>query len=161
MLIRRINGCTQTIGADQGYLGLPIRAVLKPTKIGGNVVELVHIESAWEPTPAELAQLNTGASIIVSTLTYDQPLQPLHLFIESTESPMDEEGEIIDVLASLGRVMDFYKRVLDEQTAHMSDSEDRPFDLDLYQHTIHRLDIVSAVDKELRKEFTDDQSETH
>lgn len=161
MLIRRIKGCTQTIGADQGYLGLPIRRVMKPTVINDVTYTLAHTESAWEPTPAELKQLNEGASIITSQLTFGQPVQPLHLYVEATESPMDDEGEIVDVLAALGRVMDFYKRVLDEQTAHMTDSEDRPHDLDLYQHTIHRLDIVSAVDKELRKEFTDDQSETH
>lgn len=62
MLIKRIEGATRNLGAPPNWDGdiskcnvLPIRDVV--TDQGPFMV------SAWEPTPAELAAINAGASI--------------------------------------------------------------------------------------------------
>lgn len=51
-----------TIGADQGFLALPVR-------VGVDQETGYHtMTSAWEPTPAELAALNAGATVHVELL---------------------------------------------------------------------------------------------
>lgn len=158
MLIRRIKGCTDTIGKEQGYNGLPIREVIKPTNIGGQVYPLLHVESAWEPTPLEMQALVNGASVVVSVLTFSHPLQPLNLYVETNEDvTADDAADIGDALGSLERAKAFYLKVCDEQTAHMIEPEDRPIDPDLYEHTMNRLGLVTHCLKLLRQEYTDDE----
>lgn len=66
MMIKRIEGCTRVLGQSQGYLGLPLRDVIINDTVNGP--ETPAMESAWEPTPAELALLNEGAPVILRVL---------------------------------------------------------------------------------------------
>lgn len=54
-----------TVGLDQGYQPLHIRAVM----IDGHAC----IQSLWRPTPEELAALNEGAIIALNVLGTAQP----------------------------------------------------------------------------------------
>lgn len=56
MISRAISGATRRIGKAQGYLGLALRDTV--TEDGTPVMC-----SAWEPTPAEIAQIAAGAPI--------------------------------------------------------------------------------------------------
>lgn len=60
MLVLRIEGTTRTLGKQQGYMGLPVRDQIMQDGAGQQFPVMV---SAWQPTPAELALLNAGASI--------------------------------------------------------------------------------------------------
>ena len=77
MLISRIEGCTRTIGKSQGYLGLPLRDELLTCSVGGP--DTPAMVSAWEPTPAELAQLQAGASVHLRVLGMAHP--PVLLYV--------------------------------------------------------------------------------
>lgn len=84
MIPRRISRATHYLGAPQGWAPakdghcshLAVRA-------SGDVCE-----SAWEPTPAELAALNAGASVILRVVG-GQP--PVALYVEQqNESPEED-----------------------------------------------------------------------
>jgi len=66
MIIKRIAGTTRTLGKSQGYLGLPIRDV---SWIGGAPA----MQSAWEPSPDEIAAINKGAPVILSVIGSGHP----------------------------------------------------------------------------------------
>lgn len=66
MLIGRIEGATRTIGASQGYEGLPLRDELINCSVNGP--NTPSMTTAWLPTPKELEALNAGASIHVQIL---------------------------------------------------------------------------------------------
>lgn len=71
MQIGRISGCTRTIGKSQGYLGLPLRDVILDCSVGGD--ETPAMQTAWFPTPDELAAINAGAPIILTVIGTGHP----------------------------------------------------------------------------------------
>ena len=66
MISQRILGATRTIGKSQGYLGLSVRDTVVNCTVNGD--ETPCMETAWEPTPDELARLNAGAPVILRIL---------------------------------------------------------------------------------------------
>lgn len=74
MLIARIEGCTRVLGAPKGWnegdhvpcAGLPI---LDTLDAAGDPI----MQSAWQPTPDELARLNAGHSVILSVWGIGHP----------------------------------------------------------------------------------------
>lgn len=116
MIIRKIRGCTATIGADQGYLGLPIRQELRETIIGGEVTEQVFTDTAWEPTPAELKRLNDGHSLVVSLLLYGNPYPPITVGVDDgdDEPAMDTRSKVIgQIVESLESAILEYGRMIE------------------------------------------------
>lgn len=84
MLIRRIEGATRNLGAPADWDGdiskcnvLPILDVM--TAQGPFMV------SSWEPTPAELAALNAGASINLWIAGRSHPVVALTAGVDPTE----------------------------------------------------------------------------
>ena len=71
MMVRRIAGTTRVLGKSQGYLGLPVRDVKVNDSVNGP--DTSAMETAWEPTPTELARLNQGASVVVQILGETHP----------------------------------------------------------------------------------------
>lgn len=71
MNILHIAGATRVIGKSQGYLGLPLRDVLVNDTVNGSSTPAM--ETAWEPTPDELARLNAGAPVILQVLGTGHP----------------------------------------------------------------------------------------
>jgi len=76
MEIGRIQGCTRVIGRSQGYYGLPLRDVMVNCSVNGP--ETPAMETAWFPTPAELAAIAAGAPIILRILGTGHP--PVQLY---------------------------------------------------------------------------------
>lgn len=70
MLIGSPEGTTRVLGKSQGYLGLPVRDELIEVEGHG---QMPSVLSVWQPTPAELAALNAGASIHVRLMTSSVP----------------------------------------------------------------------------------------
>ncbi|MBA5778146.1 hypothetical protein H2509_13530 [Stappia sp. F7233] len=66
MQICMIEGATRIVGKSQGYLGLPIRDEAVSCNVNGDGTPAMV--TAWQPTPAELAALNAGASVHVRIL---------------------------------------------------------------------------------------------
>lgn len=66
MIIRMIAGYSRICGKAQGYLGLPVRDVIVTDTVNGPGT--AAMETAWEPTPDELAVLNAGGSVVVTIL---------------------------------------------------------------------------------------------
>lgn len=71
MIIKRIAGCTRVIGQSQGYLGLPLRDIEINCTVNGPSTPAM--ETAWEPTPDELARLNAGAPVILRVVGRAHP----------------------------------------------------------------------------------------
>lgn len=71
MEIGRIQGCTRVIGKSQGYYGLPLRDIVVNDTVTGP--ETPAMETAWLPTPEELAALNAGAPIILRVVGRGHP----------------------------------------------------------------------------------------
>lgn len=71
MEIGRIQGCTRVIGRSQGYYGLPLRDIVVNDTVTGP--ETPAMETAWLPTPEELAALNAGAPIILRVVGSGHP----------------------------------------------------------------------------------------
>lgn len=116
MLSRRINGCTDVIGKDQGYLGLPIRQEMRDTMIRGTIHSFVHTDTAWEPTPAELERINQGHSIIVSQLLFGNPFPPITVTVdEELNLPLitKRQAVIATVIDSLEQAIIRYKMEID------------------------------------------------
>ena len=65
MMIAMIEDCDAIIGKSQGYKGLPIKAFDCDGTPG--------LKTAWEPTPAEIAALQSGAKIHVTILGTAHP----------------------------------------------------------------------------------------
>lgn len=66
MIAKMIANCTRILGKSQGYLGLPVL----DTKLPDGTPCMVTM---WEPTPAELAALNAGASVQLCILGNAHP----------------------------------------------------------------------------------------
>lgn len=71
MEIGRIQGCTRTIGKAQGYHGLPLRDIVINDSVNGP--QTPAMETAWLPSPEELAALVAGAPIILRVLGTGHP----------------------------------------------------------------------------------------
>lgn len=71
MQIGRIEGCTRVLGRSQGYLGLPLRDVLIDDAVSGPGTPAM--ETAWFPTPEEIAAINAGAPVILRVLGTAHP----------------------------------------------------------------------------------------
>ena len=84
MQIGHIKDSTRTIGKSQGYAGLPLRDVLIDCSVGGPGVPAM--ESAWFPTPEELAAINAGAPVILRIMGTIHP----PVLIYTGEVPTDE-----------------------------------------------------------------------
>lgn len=64
-MIAAIEGAHAVIGKSQGYKGLPVRQ--------DDFDGVPGLTTAWEPTPAEIAALQSGAKIHVSILGTSHP----------------------------------------------------------------------------------------
>lgn len=66
-----ITGYTDKIGEKQGYKPLFVRRtpIVDPTSKAPTQLQ----ETAWTPSPHELAQLNAGGSVIVKLLSTGHP----------------------------------------------------------------------------------------
>lgn len=84
MEIGRIRGCTRVIGKAQGYYGLPIRDIVINDTVTGP--ETPAMETAWFPSPDELAAISAGAPIILRVCGNGHP--PVMLY--TGEVPVDE-----------------------------------------------------------------------
>ena len=71
MIIGHIQGCTRVLGKSQGYLGLPLRDVTIHDTVNGPGT--LAMETAWLPTPDELARLVAGAPVILRVLGTGHP----------------------------------------------------------------------------------------
>jgi len=71
MMIKRIEGATRVIGKSQGYLGLPLRDEAISCTVGGP--DTPCMVTAWEPTPAEIARINSGAPVLLRVLGTAHP----------------------------------------------------------------------------------------
>lgn len=71
MISARINGATRVIGKSQGYLGLSVRDELTNCTVNGEGTP--QMVTAWEPTPAELTAIASGALIHVRILGTSHP----------------------------------------------------------------------------------------
>ena len=88
MEIGRIQGCTRVIGRSQGYYGLPLRDIVINDSVTGP--ETPAMETAWLPTPEELAALQAGAAIILRVVGHGHP--PVMLYVGDV--PSDEAAEV-------------------------------------------------------------------
>lgn len=71
MHIGRIEGATRVIGKSQGYLGLPLKDVTINCTVGGE--DTPAMETAWLPTPEEIAAIVVGAPVILRVLGTAHP----------------------------------------------------------------------------------------
>lgn len=71
MEIGRIRNANRVIGKSQGYYGLPVRDVLLNDAVTGP--QTPAMQTAWMPTPDELAALNAGAPIILTIIGTAHP----------------------------------------------------------------------------------------
>lgn len=82
MQIGMIEGMTRVLGKSQGYLGLPLRDIVIDSTVTGP--DTPAMETAWFPTPDEIAAINAGASIILRVLGRAHP--PVMLMVGSEPS---------------------------------------------------------------------------
>ena len=66
MQIGMIEGHTRVLGQAQGYLGLPLRDVRLNCSVNGP--DTPAMETAWFPSPAEIAAIAQGAPVILRVL---------------------------------------------------------------------------------------------
>ncbi|WP_309086424.1 hypothetical protein [Chelativorans sp.] len=71
MQIGMIRGCTRVLGKSQGYLGLPLRDVRVNCPVNGPGTPAM--ETAWLPTPDEIARVAAGAPVILRILGTAHP----------------------------------------------------------------------------------------
>lgn len=71
MIIKHIEGATRILGKSQGYLGLPLRDEPINCTVGGE--DTPSMVTAWEPTPDEIARINSGAPVLLRVLGTAHP----------------------------------------------------------------------------------------
>ena len=81
MIISMIKGATRVLGKSQGFLGLPVRDTMIHERVTGPGTPCM--ETAWEPTPDELAALNAGAKVVVRIIGSAHP----PIMVEVGEKP--------------------------------------------------------------------------
>lgn len=84
MQIGRIEGATRVLGKSQGYLGLPLRDVEINCSVGGE--RTPAMETAWLPTPKEIAAIVAGAPIVLRVIGTTHP----PVMLEVGSPPMGE-----------------------------------------------------------------------
>lgn len=121
MEIAIIDGATRTIGASQGYIGLPLRDVILDEAVNGPSTSAM--QSAWSPSQAELASLIAGGKVILTVLGRQHP--PVLMAVEeragrhASSAPKGTHAKILD----LGRELENAKVIYLErfgwsQTCH-------------------------------------------
>lgn len=70
MIVGRITNATRDLGKGQGYIGLPVRDVLVRCTVNGLVPAM---ETAWHPTPDEIAGNVAGAPVVLRLLGDEHP----------------------------------------------------------------------------------------
>lgn len=74
MINIRIAGTTRVCGKSQGFAGLYVRDKMIDIAVGAGEVERSNsMETAWEPTPKELAALKAGEPVIITFLGIHPP----------------------------------------------------------------------------------------
>lgn len=71
MHIGRIEGATRVLGKSQGYLGLPVRDVMVNCTVVGEGTPT--LETAWLPTPEQIARIVAGAAVHVRIFGTSHP----------------------------------------------------------------------------------------
>lgn len=71
MHIGRIKDATRVIGQRQGYMGLPLRDITIDCTVNGP--NTPAMETAWLPTPEEIAAIVCGAPVILRILGTQHP----------------------------------------------------------------------------------------
>ncbi|MES2814516.1 MAG: hypothetical protein V4720_06440 [Pseudomonadota bacterium] len=71
MISLAIEGATRRIGKAQGYHGLCVRDCLFP--LAGHAEGVPAMQTAWQPTPDELARLVAGAPLYLTLLGSAHP----------------------------------------------------------------------------------------
>lgn len=126
MITRRIRGANRWLGAPAGWdpqkdgdCGhLAIRTQGDPQRGNG------YCESAWEPTPAELALLNQGGSVVLRVMGW-QP--PVALYVEGTDEVARLEPVPEAVTGVTGATTECPKCTLgDMRLAHFCQHHDCP-----------------------------------
>lgn len=79
MDIIRIEGTTRTIGAAQGYIGLPLRDITVDDSVTGP--DSPAMETAWLFSEDELAAVNAGQPVILRIMGRQHP--PVMLYVGS------------------------------------------------------------------------------
>lgn len=88
MIIGRIEGATRVLGKSQGYLGLPLRDVLINSTVDGP--QTPAMETAWLPTPDEIAAINAGAPVILCVLGNVHP--PVMVSVGQPSAPDSQDA---------------------------------------------------------------------
>lgn len=86
MEIGRIRDTTRVLGKTQGYYGLPIRDIVINDSVTGP--DTPAMETAWFPSPDELAALQAGAPIILRLCGTAHP--PVMLYTGELPERIDE-----------------------------------------------------------------------
>lgn len=73
MIPGRIKDGTRVLGADQGYVSLPIRDELLEMNFQEGVKVAHAMTSAWIPNPAEMKRIADGASILLTVIGMNHP----------------------------------------------------------------------------------------
>jgi hypothetical protein len=68
MINRHIDGAVRQVGKTQGFVGISVLYGHQRVVYEGEEMSAATVTTAWEPTPAELARLNQGASIQIELL---------------------------------------------------------------------------------------------
>lgn len=71
MQIGRIEGATRVLGKSQGYLGLPLRDITVDCTVNGEGTPAM--QTAWFPTPTQVARIVAGAPVILTVLGTGHP----------------------------------------------------------------------------------------
>ncbi|WP_434712927.1 hypothetical protein NMA58_08095 [Rhizobium sp. YTUHZ045] len=82
MQVGMIQGHTRILGKSQGYLGLPVRDIVVNDTVNGP--ETPAMQTAWLPTPDEIAAIAAGAPIILQILGVSHP--PVMVFVGEVPS---------------------------------------------------------------------------
>lgn len=114
MLVRKIKNHTNVIGADQGYLSLPIRVESIQLETAAGTWNTFRVLSAWEPTPKELERIIAGDSIILSLIAA-HPIPPIEMTVETAERV---EG-VNELHASIEDMIDSVSRYISALRAQM------------------------------------------
>jgi hypothetical protein len=80
MHIGRIKDATRVIGQRQGYLGLPLRDITIDCPVNGPTTPAM--ETAWLPTPEEIAAIVAGAPVLLRILGNEHP--PVLVYVGET-----------------------------------------------------------------------------
>lgn len=89
MNIALINGFVGIAGVDQGYRGLPYRRAVLEDSVNGPGTPA--IQTAWLPTPDQMAVLQKGGAVLVTTL--GTGIVPMSLDVEPGPLQSMEPGD--------------------------------------------------------------------